>query len=595
MVSQAEVVDVLVIGSGAAGMSAAITAAAHGLKVLVVEKQDKFGGTTARSGGWLWVPGTSLAAAQGITEPAGAAKTYLRHEAGTSFDEAKVDAFLNTGPKAIDFFLTQTELELDLSATFSDYHAEAPGGAAGGRSMVTRSYDGRALGTQLSQLAPPLPELTLFGMMIGSGQDMIHLRRATRSPASMLYIAKRLALHGKDVLRHGRGMTLTNGNALAARLHTSAMRLGIPLWLKAPATQLLFEDGQVNGALIERDGRPVTVRAARGVVLACGGFPFDLQRRNELFPHVALGAEHVTPSPASNTGDGLRMAEAAGATVDKGIANAAAWVPVSKVPRKDGSTGVFPHFIDRAKPGVIAVTADGQRFVNEARSYHDFVQALVAVSSSHNAVSSPQNAAAAWLICDHRALRKYGLGVVAPFPLPIGRHLRNGYLLSGDTIDELARKAGISAQGLSATIARYNEPARLGQDPEFDKGSTPYNRFQGDAEHLPNPCIAPIENGPFYAIRLYIGDIGTFAGLKTNEHSQVIAAAGQPIAGLYAVGNDIASIMGGNYPGGGITLGPALVFGYIAGYHLASSPWQLPDTVAQPVAVAVSNQQSAAN
>ena len=185
--------------------------------------------------------------------------------------------------------------------------------------------------------------------------------------------------------------------------------------------------------------------------------------------------------------------------------------------------------------------------------------------------------------------------MVAPFPLPIGRHLRNGYLLSGDTIDELARKAGISAQGLSATIARYNEPARLGQDPEFDKGSTPYNRFQGDAEHLPNPCIAPIENGPFYAIRLYIGDIGTFAGLKTNEHSQVIAAAGQPIAGLYAVGNDIASIMGGNYPGGGITLGPALVFGYIAGYHLASSPWQLPDTVAQPVAVAVSNQQSAAN
>ena len=287
------------------------------------------------------------------------------------------------------------------------------------------------------------------------------------------------------------------------------------------------------------------------------------------------------------------MAEAAGATVDKGIANAAAWVPVSKVPRKDGSTGVFPHFIDRAKPGVIAVTADGQRFVNEARSYHDFVQALVAVSSSHNAVSSPQNAAAAWLICDHRALRKYGLGVVAPFPLPIGRHLRNGYLLIGDTIDELARKAGINAQGLSATIARYNEPARLGQDPEFDKGSTPYNRFQGDAEHLPNPCIAPIENGPFYAIRLYIGDIGTFAGLKTNEHSQVIAAAGQPIAGLYAVGNDIASIMGGNYPGGGITLGPALVFGYIAGYHLASSPWQLPDTVAQPVAVAVSNQQSA--
>ena len=322
-----EEVDVLVVGSGASGMAAAITAAHLGQKVLVVEKQPQFGGTTARSGGWLWVPGTHLATQQGLHEPPGAARAYLQHEAGASFDAPRVDAFLREGPKAIEFFTAKTCVQFDMPAVFPDYHAEAAGGAQGGRSMVTRPFDGRELGARVKQLAPPLPELTVFGMMLGSGPEIRHFMRAFRSWESFVFVVRRLGRHALDVLRHGRGMTLTNGNALAGRLHKAAMDLGIPLWLRSPVAQLLVEHDGVKGAFVEREGRRVLVRARRGVVLACGGFPHDVARRAQLFPHAPTGREHFTPSPASNTGDGLRLAERVGGFVDPTIPHAAAWIP----------------------------------------------------------------------------------------------------------------------------------------------------------------------------------------------------------------------------------------------------------------------------
>src|SRR5689334_1993097 len=251
--------DVLVIGSGAAGLSAAVTAGHHGLKVLIVEKEPRFGGTTARSGGWLWIPGTSLAKAWGIVESEDEARTYLRHEAGNSFDAARVDAFLSNGPEAVDFFVSQTALRFDMPLTFPDYHAEAPGGTQGGRSMVARPFDGRELGEHIRDLGPPLPELTVFGMMLGSGKDIVHFMRATKSLTSAVYVAKRLSKHFLDVLRHGRGMTLTNGNALVGRLARSAFDLDIPLWLSAPVRELTIEDGAVRGAIVVRDGRTVCV------------------------------------------------------------------------------------------------------------------------------------------------------------------------------------------------------------------------------------------------------------------------------------------------------------------------------------------------
>lgn len=556
--------DVLVVGSGAAGMSAAVTAAHRGLKVLIVEKEPRFGGTTARSGGWLWIPGTSLARAWGIEEAPDAARTYLRHEAGNNFDAARVDAFLSAGPEAVDFFTTQTALRFDMPLTFPDYHAEAPGGTQGGRSMVTRPFDGRELGDSIKHLGAPLPELTVFGMMLGSGKEIIHFMRATKSLTSAFYVAKRLSKHFRDVMKHGRGMTLTNGNALAGRLAKSAFDLKVPLWLSSPVRELIVENGAVRGALVQHEGKEVRVNARRGVVLACGGFPHDAARRKAMFPHAPTGAEHYSPGPTGNTGDGLRLAETAGGSVEDRLPNAAAWVPVSVTTRKDGSKGVMPHFIDRAKPGVIAVMRDGRRFANEGNSYHDFVQAMVKAAK-------PGEEIAAYLICDHHALRKYGLGCVPPFPMPLGHHLKTGYLMRGATLSELAKSAGIDAKNFEATVKEFNAEAVGGTDPRFGKGTRAYNRYQGDALHGPNPCIAPIEQGPFYAIKMVIGDLGTYAGIKTDENARALDANGQPIPGLYAAGNDMASIMGGNYPGAGITLGPALTFGYIAGRHLAST------------------------
>jgi succinate dehydrogenase/fumarate reductase flavoprotein subunit len=567
--------DALVVGSGAAGMSAAVTAGHSGLNVLIVEKEPCFGGTTARSGGWLWIPGTALARAWGITESPDQARTYLRHEAGNSFDAARVDAFLTAGPEAVDFFTTKTAVRFDMPLTFPDYHAEAPGGAQGGRSMVTRPFDGHELGEHIKDLGAPLPELTVFGMMLGSGKEIIHFMRATKSLASAFYVARRLSKHAIDVMRFGRGMNLTNGNALAGRLAKSAFDLNIPLWLSSPVRELIVEDGAVRGAIVERDGRLVRVTAKRGVVLACGGFPHDVARRQKMFPHAPTGTEHFSPGPTGNTGDGLRLAEAAGGRVADSLPNAAAWVPVSITTRKDGSNGVMPHFIDRAKPGVIAVTRDGARFANEGNSYHDFVQEMVKAAKPGEEIS-------AFLICDHRALRKYGLGCVPPFPMPLGHHLATGYLKRGATLAELATQAGIDPKGLETTVAQFNTSAAEGRDPAFGKGSRAYNRYQGDALHGPNPCIAPIKDGPFYAIKMVIGDLGTYAGIKTDENARALDADGRPINGLYAAGNDMASIMGGNYPGAGITLGPALTFGYIAGKHIAGEDAQIKVTPQRP-------------
>lgn len=547
--------DVLVVGSGAGGLSAAVTSAKLGQRVIVAEKAALFGGTTARSGGWLWIPNHPLQASIGVKDSIEDASTYLLHEAGEHFDPERVNAFLTAGPRMVEYFLRETVVKFDPSALFSDYHPDAPGGKPGGRSIVASAFDGRELGPLLAKLRPPLPELTVFGIMIGSGAELVHFMRWSKSLASALFVARRLLGHGIATLVHGRGVRLTNGNALAGRLLKSALDAGVQLWDSAPVRELVAEGGTVKGAVVEREGKAVKVRAARGVVLACGGFPQDLARRAKLFPHAA---DHHSPAPESNTGDGLRMAEGVGGTVGETLPNAAAWVPVSQVPRSDGTTGLFPHFIDRAKPGVIAVLQTGVRFVNEGNSYHDFIQALMATGQRH-----------AWLVTDHRAIRKYGLGFVKPRPLPLGEQLDSGYLKRGDTLADLAARIGVDSVAFEATLARYNTHAASGADPDFGKGGSAYNRFYGDIDIQPNVCVAPIVQAPYYAVRVVIGDLGTYAGIRTNGNAQVLDANKRPITGLYAAGNDALSIMGGNYPGPGITLGPAMTFGWIAAHHLA--------------------------
>ncbi|MBH3427006.1 FAD-dependent oxidoreductase [Pseudomonas alkylphenolica] len=553
--------DVLVIGSGAAGLSAAVTAAWHGQKVIVVEKDPVFGGATAWSGGWMWVPRNPLAQRAGICEERSEVRTYLEHELGERFDATMIDAFLDAAPHMVSFFERHTALQFADGNAIADIHGNTPGAGTGGRSVIAAPYDGRQVGKLLKRLRKTLRETSFIGMPIMAGSDLGAFLTLTRSWRSLLHVGKRFSRHLLDLALHGRALQLVNGVALVARLAKSAQDLGVLLWESAPARSLIEEDGRVTGAVIDTARGPVTIHARKAVVLAAGGFANDIERRKALFPRTPTGHEHLALPPLGVNGDGLRLGESVGGQVADDLYSPVAWAPVSRVAHKDGSVGHFPHIIERGKPGIIGVLADGRRFVNEADGYYDYVSAMVA--------KAPGERVESWLICSHPFQRRYGLGMSRPFPLPVRPFVNSGYLKTADSLEALAITCGIDPQGLSDTVAEFNRHARKGEDPLFGRGSTLYNRKQGDALHGPNPCVAPIEQGPYYAVKVEPGCFGTFAGLRTNEHAQVLDNQRQPIAGLYAVGTDMASIMGGYYPAGGINLGPAATFGYIAGRHIA--------------------------
>jgi succinate dehydrogenase/fumarate reductase flavoprotein subunit len=555
--------DVLVAGAGAGGLSAAVTARLHGLDVLVAEKTDCFGGTTARSGGGLWIPGSPLAQRAGLADSTAAARRYMAYHAGPVDAAALIDAYLQHGPAMVEFFQQRTAVRFVLQKTMPDYHLDLDGSVLRGRTIYAAPFHAAALGAYSAQLASPLPELTFLGMGIAR-TDLQHFFRTTRSPRSAAFVGRRLLTHLVDLARHGRTMHLVNGQALAARLLKSAIDAGVRLWAAAPIVELTICDGTVTGARIEYDGTVRDVVARRGVVLACGGLGHDHARQAALYPHVRAGAAHWSLSPQGNTGDGLRLGEDAGGRVAN-YPNAGYWTPVSLVPRGKRGHGVFPHTngLDRSKPGFICVARSGARFVCECTTYHEFVQAMFRHPGRNG---EPE----AFVICDHSAIRRYGLGAARPFPVRLAPHLRSGYIVSADTIGELARCLDLDAAALAGTVEAFNASAGQGRDPQFGKGSDAYHWYQGDPDHRPNPCLAPLRNPPFYALRLVVGDVGTFAGLKTDGNARVLSAAGLPLEGLYAVGNDMANLCGGHTPGAGITLGPAMTFGYIAGRHLAT-------------------------
>jgi succinate dehydrogenase/fumarate reductase flavoprotein subunit len=553
--------DVLVVGSGAGGLSTAIAARKAGLDVLVVEKEEVFGGTTAFSGGVLWIPGNpQCPAAKGDSRAA--AREYIRNETGPWFDEPAVDAFLDNAPAMVEWFERETSVAF-VPTLYPDYHPTVKGGVDIGRSILAKPFDIRALGADMARLRPPLKTITFIGMMFNSSNaDLKHFFRATKSLTSFVYVAKRLANHMKELLLYRRGINVTSGNALAARLAHSALQIGVPIWTSAPAKKLLDQAGRVMGAVISREGEDFEVRARHGVVLACGGFPHDVKRIALAYPHLRRGGEHLSPVPTGNTGDGIRLAEQVGGRCEIRFPSASAWMPVSKVPYADGTFGVFPHLLDRYKPGIIGVTRQGRRFCNESESYHDVGAAMIKACEA-------ERETAMWLICDQATLSKYGLGFAKPAPMPVGRFLKNGYLMRGRTLGELATACGIDGAALQRTVDEYNVGARQGVDQQFGRGTTSFNRYLADPENQPNPCVAPLQQGPFYAVKVVMGDLGTFDGLSTTPQGEVVTADGQVIAGLYAVGNDRASMMGGNYPGAGITLGPNMTFGWLAGRLIA--------------------------
>ncbi|MBD8044816.1 FAD-dependent oxidoreductase [Arthrobacter sp. Sa2BUA2] len=553
-------VDVLVIGSGAGGLSAAVTAAYHGLKVIVVEKAAVCGGATSWSGGWAWTPGNPLAKAAGVDEDREQFRTYLSHRLGENYDAARVEAFLEAVPHMVGFFEQKTSLKFVPGAKINDIYGKTPGAGTGHRSVGPAPFNARSIRPEVrAKMRHQLYETSFLGMGIMAGPDLTKFLAASQGSISgLLHAAKRFVPHIFDLLVHRRSMQLVNGTALTGRLMKSADDLGVDIRVSTPARRLITDaTGAVTGAEVEGPDGPYTITAARGVVLATGGFPQDIERRATLFPKTPTGREHWTLTPKEATGDGLTLAEAAGAHFKTDLASPAAWCPVSLVPYASGRQGVFPHIMDRAKPGSLGVRRDGKRFVNEANGYYDYVAALIDATPEGETVES-------WQIADARFVRKYPLGMAKPLPVPLFPYLRSGYLKKGRTLEELARNCGIDPQGLKETVARFNENARRGVDPDFDRGETAFNRYGGDPKTAPNPSLAPVEKGPFYAVRVVPGSFGTFAGIDVDSRARVLNAAGQPIGGLYAVGNDQASVMGGHYPAGGINLGPALTFGYVA-------------------------------
>jgi glycine/D-amino acid oxidase-like deaminating enzyme len=553
--------DVIVLGAGAGGLAAACVAAAEGLETLLVEKSEFVGGTTAISGGMIWVPANTKMRAAGIEDSVALAREYLDQVAPLRRDGAAREAFLARGPEALDTLEARTELRLQPVTNYPDYYPNAPGATLGGRVLEPVEFDGLRLGRSFALLRPPLPEFTLFGGMMIARPDLPHFRNLTRSPRSALRVARLMAEYAGQRLFASRGTRLVLGNALVARLFKSALDLGVALRLGARATGLVVEDGRVGGVELEAAGdAPRRLRARGGVVLATGGFSHDPALRAELLPPTVSAA---SPVCATNTGDGLRAGLAAGGVLGMDNDHNAFWAPVSRFRRTDETEGVFPHTVaDRGKPGIIALGTSGARFTSEAVSYHEFVLAMFRGDARGAAVP-------AYLICDRRSLWRYGLGAVKPFGVGREAHIASGYLVEATTLADLARRLEIDAPTLEETVATYNADARRGVDSAFGLGSDAYQRFLGDRDHAPNPCMQPIEQPPYYALRLYPSDLGTIAGLLTDGDARVLDRDGRPIEGLYACGNDMNSIMDGAYPGPGITLGPALVFGTLAAQAIA--------------------------
>ena len=554
--------DVLVVGSGVGGFATAITAAHHGLDVILTEKAPTFGGTTAFSAGVIWIPCSSHAREQGVEDSKESALTYLQNEVGNRLDTNHANAFLDNCAQMLDFLEKHSHVRYVLAKIWPDYHPESDGASPGGRSLMVEHFDGRRLGAHFHQLRRPLETTMILGGMTVARDDIPHFLRMTRSVRSATYVAGLFARHVLDRLRYSRGTRIANGNALIGRLAMTLLEQKVPLWLSSPVTRLVVEENAVVGAIVERDNSKIEVRAKRAVVLASGGFPANEALRARYYGHVREGKNHHPLPPATNTGDGIRMAEEVGAKFTDDAAHPAAWTPVSLVPQTNGKAEPFPHFIDRGKPGIIAVNRRGLRFVNEANSYHDFVKAMVETCHDDATVE-------VFLLADHRAIRRYGLGAAPPAPGRLGPHLRSGYLIQGADVASLAKALDIDAEQLSTTVERFNRNAQAHNDPDFGKGSNGYNYFNGDPFQQPNPCLAPLTTPPFYAVRVIPGDLGTFLGLRTDANARVLDATQTPIKGLYAVGNDMASFMGGNYPGAGITIGPAMTFGYIAARHIA--------------------------
>src|SRR5262245_37561527 len=557
-------VDLLIAGAGPAGMTAALVASLEGLDVVLCEKSEHVGGTGATSAGTLWIPGNSQSQAAGFDDSAEGAARYLDALITGPADRALRQAFLQTGPEAIDYLAATTEVQFLPSGKHPDYRSNMAGAAISGRAIVPVPFDGRRLGADFARVRPPIPEFMLLGGMMVGKEDIPRLIGRFRSAGNFLHAAKIVARYLADRLRYPRGTRIMMGNALVARLFYSLRQRGVPILFGAAVTDLLGDRRGVQGARVRLGGEDILVKARRGVVLATGGYAHNKAFRAAFMPQPV--PEHSL-SHQGNSGDGMELGQQLGARIaPEEHGRSGLWTPVSLTRRADGSQGLFPHLVlDRAKPGLLAVNSAGRRFVNEAASYHDFVLAMF---ESHQTTPTVP----AWLICDAAFLRKFGLGVIYPGHRNPGKFVDSGYVTRARTLDDLAGRIGVDSVQLHKTVERHNKFAETGIDIDFAKGETELNRFNGDPDHAPNPCIGPLSKAPFYALAVWPADIAVSTGLATDADARVLGSDGKAIPGLYACGNDMASVMGGSYPGPGTTLGPAIVFAYRAVMHAKGAP-----------------------
>ena len=548
--------DWLVAGSGAAGLTSAIVADQLGGRVLVVEKEGRYGGTTCKSGGVAWVPANSRQSQWGVRDSVEEGWAYLHSLIGDSVPQARLRAYAERAREMLDFMLQHSAVDFTPLPDYMDYYESKPGYKPGGRSMDPGAFDRRLLGEAASQIRDDYITLFPFGITV---REMLRL---ARMDAGAFLLGARLALrYWLDLPARLRGepdRRITLGAGLVAQLRYGLLQRDIPLWLNCPVHELCLENGRVSGALVERDGEQIRVHARRGVLLATGGFARNLTLREQ--HQQSPVSDNWTAAASGANGDAVQLGQAAGAAL--GFMGSAWWSPSYLPP--DGQAQAL--ISGKAYPGSIMVNRLGRRFTNEAQPYEDVVK------DQYASEARGEGAVPCYLVFDARFRRRYAAGPVKPSRMqPDWRvpaeWFESGLLTRADSLAALATALGIDAEGLQATVRQFNEHARRGEDPDFQRGATLHDRFYADHRVQPNPSLGPLEEAPFYALRIQAGDLDTKGGLLCDEHGRVVNEAGDVIPGLYAAGNASAAVMGDTYPGAGATIGSAMTFGYLAARH----------------------------
>jgi 3-oxosteroid 1-dehydrogenase len=547
-------VDVVVVGAGGAGMCAALAAAAQGLDVVLVEKSGYFGGSTARSGGGVWMPGNYAlrSAGQVSADDMAQAKLYLDSIVGDVVPKVRRDTYLDRGPEVLEFIRDHTPLRFQWVPDYADYHPEAPGGRAAGRSCEPVPLDARFLGAELDRLHPQYTKAPANMIVTQADFRKISLGlRTWRGPLTMLRVLVNRVVSGL-VRRRMYAM----GNAIAIGLRQGLVDAGVPVYYDTELTGLALEDGRVAGVHVSRDGQESTIRARRGVVLGSGGFEKNLELREKYQPHPT-SVEWTTGSQF-NSGGGILAGITAGAQID--LMDDAWWGPTIPLPH-----GPWFCLAERNLPGSMIVNQAGQRFMNEALPY------VEAVHEIYEGEASGIGHVPAWMVVDQRYRNRYifaGLSPRQPFP---GRWYKHGTVKKAATIEALAAEIDVPADALKATLERFNGFARGGVDEDFHRGESAYDQYYSDPTVKPNPSLHVIDQAPFYAVKIVPGDLGTKGGLVTDERARVRRPDGSAITGLYAAGNVSSAVMGRTYAGPGATIGPALVFAYLAAEDIAQA------------------------